>query len=216
MYAYTGVLTALYERERTGHGSLFDVALLDALGEWMRQPCLLLASTAGSPPRRTGARHASISPYGPFAAARRPGLPRHSERARVGRAAANVLGRPDLASDPRFATNPERVAHDDELTAIIEAALAALTRRRGHRRSWRRPGSPAPGCARRRLTAHPQLRARDRWREVGTPGGPIRALLPPVTVPGREAAMGPVPALGEHTAAVLAELSDGPCATPQV
>ncbi len=215
MYAYSGVLTALYERERTGHGSSFDVALLDALGEWMSQP-FYYSVYGGQPARRTGAQHASISPYGPYAAAGGQvflGLQNDREWAVL---CERVLGRPDLVGDERFRTNPDRVAHDDELTRIIETALAALT-----------PDEVVAlldeaGIANARLrtpadfAAHPQLAARDRWREVGTPGGPVRALLPPVTVPGREAAMGAVPALGQHTAAVLAELGDGPCATPQV
>jgi len=116
-----------------------------------------------------------------------------------------VLGRPDLITDPRFAANPDRVTHDAELTVIIEGALAGLTPDEVVTRL------DAAGIASARLrtpaefAAHPQLAVRDRWREAGTPAGPVRTLLPPVTVPGREAAMGAVPALGEHTASVLAE-----------
>jgi crotonobetainyl-CoA:carnitine CoA-transferase CaiB-like acyl-CoA transferase len=118
-----------------------------------------------------------------------------------------VLHRPDLITDQRFATNPDRVAHDAELTAVIEAVLGAMA-----------PDEVVAlldeaGIASARLrtpaefAAHPQLTARDRWREVDTPAGSVRALLPPVTVPGREAAMGAVPALGQHTEAVLDEIS---------
>ncbi|MGB6455601.1 MAG: CaiB/BaiF CoA-transferase family protein [Streptosporangiaceae bacterium] len=205
MYAYTGVLTALYERERTGDGSAFEVAMLDALGEWMSQP-VLFTGYGGQPPRRTGARHPSISPYGPYQAADGQvfaGLQNDREWAVL---CADVLGRPELTSDPRFATNTDRVAHDDQLTAIIEAELANMSADEVVTML------DAAGIATARLrtpaefAAHPQLAARDRWRDVDTPAGPIRALLPPVTVPGREPAMGPVPALGEHTAAVLAEL----------
>ncbi|HEX3750615.1 MAG TPA: CoA transferase, partial [Streptosporangiaceae bacterium] len=209
MYAFSGVLTALYERERTGHGSSFDVALLDALGEWMSQP-VYYSVYGGQPARRTGAQHASISPYGPYAAGGGQvflGLQNDREWAVL---CERVLARPDLISDERFRTNPDRAAHDAELTCIIETALAALT-----------PDEVAArldeaGIANARLRTpaefadHPQLAARNRWREVGTPGGPVRALLPPVTVPGRQAAMGAVPALGQHTAAVLAEFTDGP------
>jgi crotonobetainyl-CoA:carnitine CoA-transferase CaiB-like acyl-CoA transferase len=123
-----------------------------------------------------------------------------------------VLGRPDLVTDKRFATNPDRVAHDDELTLIIEKALGSMT----PDEVVARLDAVGIACARLRtpadFAAHPQLAARDRWREVDTPAGPVRALLPPVTVPGREAAMGAVPALGQHTQAVLAEfqsLQDG-------
>ncbi len=205
MYAYTGVLTALYERERTGVGCAFEVAMLDALAEWMSQP-VLFTQYGGQPPRRTGARHASISPYGPYRAADGQvfvGLQNEREWAVLCTA---VLRQPELTADPRFATNTDRVAHDDELTAIIETALASM------------PADEvvtmldAAGIANARLrtpaelAAHPQLAARDRWRDVDTPAGPVRTVLPPVTVPGREPVMGRVPALGEHTAAVLAEL----------
>jgi itaconate CoA-transferase len=209
MYAYTGVLTALYERERTGRGSAFEVAMLDALGEWMSQPVLFTAY-GGQPPRRTGARHASISPYGPYQTADGPvfiGLQNDREWVVL---CAEVLRQPELTADPRFATNTDRVAHDAELTAIIEAALAGMSADEVV------ATLDAVGIATARLrtptefAAHPQLAARDRWRDVGTPAGPVRALLPPVTVPGREPALGRVPALGEHTAAVLAELGLAP------
>ncbi len=204
MYAYTGVLTALYERERTGRGSRFEVSLLGALGEWMSQPYLYTVY-GGQEPRRTGARHASISPYGPYLGGRVfLGLQNEREWAVL---CERVLGRPDLVADRRFATNPDRVAHDDELTAIIEDVLAPMTPDEVVARL------DAAGIASARLrtpaefAAHPQLASR--WREVGTPAGPVRALLPPVTVPGREAAMGAVPALGEHTDSVLAEFLPG-------
>ena len=204
MYAYSGVLTALYERERTGRGSSFEVSLLDALGEWMSQPYLYTVY-GDREVRRTGARHASISPYGPYQARGGEvfiGLQNEREWAVL---CERVLGRPDLIADERFATNPDRVKHDDELTEIIEGVLGAMTPDEVVARL------DTAGIASARLrtpaefAAHPQLEARDRWREADTPAGPVRALLPPVTVPGREAAMGAVPALGEHTESVLAE-----------
>jgi len=208
MYAYSGVLTALYERERTGRGSSFAVSLLDALGEWMSQPYLYTVY-GGQEPRRTGARHASISPYGPYRA--RGGevfIGLQNEREWVV-LCDKVLGRPELAADERFATNPDRVKHDDELTAIIEGVLGSLSPDEAVARL------DAAGIASARLrtpaefAAHPQLEARDRWREADTPAGPVRTLLPPVTMPGRPAAMGAVPALGQHTEAVLAEFLPG-------
>jgi itaconate CoA-transferase len=204
MYAYSGVLTALYERERTGRGSSFEVSLLDALGEWMSQPYLYTVY-GDREVRRTGARHASISPYGPYQARGGEvfiGLQNEREWAVL---CQRVLGRPDLIADERFATNPDRVSRDDELTEIIETVLGTMTPDEVVTRL------DTAGIASARLrtpaefAAHPQLEARDRWREAGTPAGPVRALLPPVTVPGREAAMGAVPALGEHTESVLAE-----------
>ena len=120
-----------------------------------------------------------------------------------------VLRAPELITDVRFRTNPDRLAHDTELTAIIERALARLA-----------PGQveallDEAGIANARMRTpaefaeHPQLAARDRWREVSAPGGPVRALLPPVTLPDREAAMGDIPAPGQHTSAILAELGLG-------
>jgi len=206
MYAYSGVLTALYERERTGRGSSFEVSLLDALGEWMSQPYYYTVY-GGREPRRTGARHASISPYGPYQVCGGQvflGLQNDREWVVL---CEKVLGRPDLAQ--RFATNPNRVAHDDELTAIIEAALGSLTPDEVVARLDEAGIASARLRTPAEFAAHPQLTARDRWREVDTPAGPVRALLPPVTVPGREAAMGAVPALGDHTEAVLAEFLPG-------
>jgi itaconate CoA-transferase len=205
MYAYSAVLTALYEREKTGTGSTVEVAMLEALGEWMSQPYLYTVY-GGHPPQRTGARHASISPYGPYQAGDGQvflGLQNEREWLVLCR---EILRQPELATDPRFATNTDRVDHDDQLTLVIEAALASMSA------DEVAAMLDAAGIANARLrtpaefAAHPQLSARDRWREVATPEGPIQLLLPPVTVPGREPPMGAVPALGEHTRSILAEL----------
>jgi itaconate CoA-transferase len=205
MYALSGVLTALYERERTGRGTVFDVAMLDALGEWMGAPYYYHVY-GRNPVRRAGARHVSISPYGPYAAADGQvfiGLQNDREWVVL---CEQILHRPELTRDARFRTNPDRLAHDGELTAIIEDALAALTV--GQVTGLLEQAGIASARMRTpaEFAAHPQLAARDRWRDVGSPGGPVRALLPPVTVPGREATMGDIPALGQHTAAILAEL----------
>ena len=210
MYAYSGILAALYERERTGRGISVDVSMLEALGEWMSQP-VYFTSYGGHPAARTGARHTSISPYGPYAVGAGAtggnqvfiGIQNEREWAVLCR---KVLGQPELISDERFATNPDRVAHDRELTVIIEEALAGI----GPGQVVALLDEAGIACARLRtpqeFAGHPQLAARDRWREVDTPGGPVRAMLPPVTVPGREAAMGAVPAVGQHSAAIRAEL----------
>jgi len=211
MYAYTGVLTALYERERTGTGTGFEVAMLEALGEWTSQP-YLYASYGGTPPPRTGARHASISPYGPYRVADGAqvfiGVQNEREWAAL---CADVLGRPDLARDPRFNRNSSRVGNDAMLRLMIEEALSHLSAGEVSERL------DEVGIANARMRTmdefadHPQLRARDRWREVDSPVGPVRSLLPPVTVTGREAAMGGIPAVGQHTEAIRAEF--GPAAS---
>jgi itaconate CoA-transferase len=204
VYAYGGILAALYDRERTGAGATLRVSLLDALGELMMQPAYF-SRYGGEPPRRTGARHPSISPYGPFQASDGAvffGIQSEREWHVLCR---DILGQAGLAADPRFASNPDRVAHHDELTAIIESSFAGRTAQEVS------AALEAAGIASARLRApadlagHPQLLARDRWRTVGTPGGSIGALLPPVEMAGVEPVMGPVPALGEHTEAIRAE-----------
>ena len=200
MYALTGILTALYERERTGAGSALEVSMLEALAEWMTQP-MLFATYGGAPPRRAGARHASISPYGPYTAGDGNvvfiGVQNDRE---WGVLCAQLLGDPELAA--RFPSNPDRVAHDDELTGLIEAGLAGMTADAAAERL------DALGIANARLRTaadladHPQLAARDRWRTVSTPGGPVRMPLPPVTVAGRTPSLGRVPALGADTDAI--------------
>lgn len=205
MYAYSGILTALYEREVTGEGSVLDVSMLDALGEWLGQP-LFTSMYGDTPLTRSGARHPSLSPYGPYHAGDggQVFLSVQSDRDWIA-LCERVLDRPDLIRDPRFADNPLRVRHDAELTAILEADFAHSTA--DHLIA--RLESAAIANARLRtmaeFTEHPQHTARDRWREFDSPVGPLRGLLPPVTVRGREAAMGGVPELGEHSAAIRAE-----------
>jgi crotonobetainyl-CoA:carnitine CoA-transferase CaiB-like acyl-CoA transferase len=206
MYVYSGVLSALYERERTGVGSSFEVSMLDALGEWAGFP-YYYTNYGGSPPPRNGARHAAISPYGPYTAGDGAvvfiGVQNEREWSAL---CENVLLQPELAADPRFARNSLRVEHDGELIEIIEKALAASSASEVEKRL----DDAGIASARMRTMAefaeHPQLAARERWGEVATPEGPVTALLPPIEVPGREPRLDPVPALGEHTAAILREL----------
>jgi itaconate CoA-transferase len=203
MYAYAGILAALYERERTGRGSTLEVSLFDALGEWMNHPAYL-AAYGGSPPPRTGASHASIAPYGPFTTGSgvQVNLGVQNEREWAAFCAV-VLERPEVARDERFATNSRRVANREELQAIIEEVFGHLgveqviERLEAARIAYARMNSV------QEFVDHPQLAARDRWREVGSPAGSIRALLPPVIVAGHEPRMDPVPAVGEHTGAIL-------------
>jgi itaconate CoA-transferase len=204
MYAYSGILTALYDRERTGQGAALHVAMIDALAEWMTQPAYF-SHYGQEPPRRTGMRHPSISPYGPFTV--RDGavfIGIQNEREWLAFCHA-ILRRGELAADPRFASNTDRVAHNDTLTTIIDDALVDRSADEVSQ------ALDAAGIANARLrtpdelTQHPQLRARDRWRAVRTPGGDIEALLPPVQLTGQTPVMGPVPTLGEHTEAIRAE-----------
>jgi len=208
MYAYTGVLAALLRRATTGEGATIEVSMLEALAEWMGFP-MYYGAYGGQDPARTGATHAAIAPYGPFSCADGVvflGIQNEREWAVF---CIDVLARPELALDPRYAGNSLRVAHRDELTADIVAAFASRTAE-GVARHLDDVGIASAQLRDvRGLVDHEQLAARDRWREVGTPGGPIRVLRPPVALDGQEPFLGPVPALGEHTDRILAELGLG-------
>ena len=210
MYAYTGVLTALFQRERTGEGTAFEVSLLEALGEWMGFPAYFTGYGGRQPPR-TGASHAAIAPYGPFEAGdgKTVFLGLQNEREWVTFCEA-VLERPELATDPRFDSNSARVENAEALDEAIEGAFGDLS---SEEVIARLDGARIANARMRTIQEfldHPQLEARDRWREVGTPAGPIRALVPPVTMEGVESVMGHIPEVGEHTDAILAEVGLDP------
>ncbi len=206
MYAYSGILAALYQRERTGEGAALEVALFDALAEWMSQP-LYYTAYGGSAPPRAGASHATIAPYGPFATGdgRQVQLGVQNER-EWARFCADVIERPELAVDPRFASNAARVANRPALQAIVEEAFAPLTAEQVTERLDRAQIANARMSTPLDLWQHPQLEARDRWREVGSPSGPLRTLLPPVTMRGVEPRMDPIPDVGAQTERILAEI----------
>ncbi|MGW3915052.1 CaiB/BaiF CoA transferase family protein [Streptomyces sp. NPDC005070] len=207
MYAFSGVLAALVRRGTTGRGGPVEVSMLDALAEWMGHP-LHHAMHDGTPPARTGLAHAVIVPYDAYSTADggRVLLSVQNDR-EWRRLAQQVVGRPETADDPRFATNAARVAHRESVDALVGEALGKL----GADEAVARLEAAGIACARLRdvteVAEHPQLAARNRWREVGSPAGPLRALLPPITLPGgEEARMGSVPRLGEHTGVVLRAL----------
>jgi crotonobetainyl-CoA:carnitine CoA-transferase CaiB-like acyl-CoA transferase len=210
MYAYTGIMTALYMRERTGEGAAFEVSLLEALGEWMGFPAYF-TSYGGSQPPRTGASHAAIAPYGPFEAGdgRVVFLGLQNEREWVKFCEA-VLERPELETDPRFDTNSRRVENGEELDEAIEEAFKDLSSEEVISRLDEARIANARMRTVQEFLDHPQLEARDRWREVDSPVGPIRALVPPVTMQGVESVMEPIPEVGEHTDAILEELDLDP------
>ncbi|GHD95448.1 dehydratase [Streptomyces naganishii JCM 4654] len=204
MYAFSGVLAALVRRGTTGRGGPVEVSMLEALAEWMGHP-LHHAMHGGTAPARTGLAHAVIAPYDayPTADGGRVLLSVQNDR-EWRRLAEQVLGRPGLGSDPAFATNAARVAHRDRTDELVGKALGGMDADE----AVARLSEAGIACARLRdvheLAQHPQLAARERWREVGTPVGPLRALLPPITLPGgAEPRMGEVPALGQHTEALL-------------
>jgi formyl-CoA transferase len=206
MYAYSGILTALLARVSTGRGAILEVSLFDALTEWLGAP-LYYAMYGGAAPPRTGAHHATVAPYGPFRCADDGTVFLAVQNPREWtRFCTDVIGQPSFATDPRFATNADRVANRPALhdaiarvfaTLTVDAAVARLERAEI---AWARLNGLAS------VADHPQLVARGRWRDITTPGGRVRALEPPVRVAGATAPMGDVPALGQHTQAILQEL----------
>jgi itaconate CoA-transferase len=206
MYAYSNILAALIERGRTGVGCRIDVSMLESMVEWMGFP-LYYAFDGAPPPLRAGAAHATIYPYGPFPVRDGKsvmlGLQNEREWTMFCR---DVLGQPELSVDPRFSTNSRRTKTRAELRAIIVAAFAQWTLEEVAARLDAAQIANASINDMHDVWAHPQLRARHRWTTVGTPKGPISALVPPGDPDPRAARMDAIPALGEHTEAILREL----------
>jgi itaconate CoA-transferase len=206
MYAYSGILTALLARTTTGRGTSLEVSLFDALAEWMGQPAYY-AAYGDAAPTRSGANHASIAPYGPFRAGDGESIVLGIQNTREWtRFCADVLLQPGLAADERFKTNVLRVQNRASLHGAIESVFAALTttavadRLEAAGIAWARMNSVGE------FLEHPQLTSRDSRREIGSPAGPLHATIPPVRMEGVDPAMGDVPALGQHTDAILEEL----------
>lgn len=206
MYAFTSILSALILRMRTGKGSHIDLAMLESLGEWMTNP-LYYAFDGAPPPVRAGASHPSIYPYGPFKTGDGKivmlGIQNEREWALF---CQRVLLQPDLATHPDYDSNIKRHGKRDALRALIEQAFATLTSEDVQKRLDDATIGNAQMNTMHDVWAHPQLKARDRWREVGSPAGPIPALLPPGINDQFDYRMDPIPALGEHTDAILHEL----------
>jgi len=205
MYAYSGILAALIERGKTGRGTRLDVSMLESMVEWMSFP-LYYAYRGASPPPRAAAAHATIYPYGPFATGDGKSVMLGVQNEREWRVfCAKVLGQPALADDERFNSNARRVAARDALAAIIDAMFRDLSSEQVVQRLDEAQIANARVNDMAAVWAHPQLAARQRFTEVGSPAGPIAALWPPALPPSFEPRMDPIPALGQHTDALLAE-----------
>jgi itaconate CoA-transferase len=206
MYAYSNILAALIQRGQTGKGCNIDVSMLESMMEWMNYP-LYYAMDGASPPPRAGAAHATIYPYGPFPAGdgRVVMLGLQNER-EWGLFCSKVLQQPGLAADPRFNSNSARTAARDTLRAIINEVFSALTAEQVIERLEAAQIANAHMNTMHDMWEHPQLKARARWSEVETPVGALPALLPPGVPDTWTARMDPVPALGEHTEAILGQL----------
>ncbi|KLR58302.1 MULTISPECIES: CaiB/BaiF CoA-transferase family protein [unclassified Diaphorobacter] len=206
MYAYTNILSALLLRGKTGEGSHIDVSMLEAMGEWMGYP-MYYAFDGAPPPPRTGASHASIYPYGPFVAGDGKTVMLGLQNEREWKAFCDaVLQRPEVATDARFDSNGQRNAHRDALQALILQEFSTLSAAQVVERLDQAGIANARVNDMADLWAHPQLAARQRWSEVDSPVGRIPALLPPGVNSAFDYRMDAVPAVGQHNAAILAEL----------
>ncbi len=207
LYAYSSVLAALYERERTGLGAVIPIAMLDVVGEMMGF-ALNQVLHGGDELQPVGMGSPMVAPYGAYATANEQtavlGTTSDREWRRLAR---DLLDRPDLAEDPRYAHNADRVRHRAELDQILGGWCA----QRDLAEIQRRADDAGIGNARlngvRDLAEHTQLAARGRWRQVDSPVGPVPALLPPALALGWTAVNGRVPALGADTDAIRAEVS---------
>lgn len=205
MYAYTGILTALLARYKTGKGTVLEVSMLEALGEWMGYP--VHYSYSGQEPKRTGAYHATIYPYGPFEAEDQKlvflGIQNEREWKRF---CEMVLKLPELAIDPLFDSNSKRVEHKELLKTKIQSVFKVFTADEMIDRLESAQIANAQLNTIEEFIHHPQLQVRDRWREVNSPVGPIKTLIPPVTFDGIDYVLNPIPKVGEHTQLILKEL----------
>jgi itaconate CoA-transferase len=209
MYAFSSVLAALLRRQRSGEGATLDITMFEALGEWMGFPAYFTAYGGAAPPR-SGAHHSTIVPYGPFRAGDGGTvfLSVQNER-EFARFCDIVLGDAGLAADERFANGTARLKNRDAFHARIEQIFSGLTSEQVIERLEAADIANARLNEMEEFWRHPQLQARGRWSTVTTPAGPVEALKPPFNLSGFEPRMDAVPAVGEHSRAILAELGYG-------
>jgi itaconate CoA-transferase len=210
MYACTSILAALIQRGKTGKGCRIDLSMLETMAEWMTYP-LYYAFDGAEPPPRTGAAHATIYPYGPFQAGDGKTVMLGLQNEREWTAfCQRVLERPELATDPRFASIARRTEARRELKEIVTQVFSKMTAQQVIERLDDAEIANARVNDMHDLWAHPQLKARGRWVEIDTPVGRVPALLPPGAPEAYSPRMDPVPALGGHTGAILSELGYPP------
>ncbi|MET3506593.1 CaiB/BaiF CoA transferase family protein [Halalkalibacter oceani] len=208
LYAFSGILSALIERNQTGKGKILDVSMLESLAEWMGYP-MYYAGYSGEEPKRTGANHATIYPYGHFLCGdgKEVFFAIQNER-EWGVFCAKLLQTPKLAEDSRFENNPSRFENQAQLKTIIEEAFSTLTSDEVIGRLEESKIANARMNTMKELFHHPQLAERNRWRNIDTPVGSVKMLIPPVTMEGFEPSMKAIPELGEHNEKILHELDD--------
>ena len=212
MYAYTGILAALLQRDKrggTGKGAHIDVSMLESLTEWMGYP-MYYAYQGATPPPRSAASHATIYPYGPFVAGDGGTVMLGLQNEREWKLfCERVLQDAALATDPRFDSNARRNEHRETLKALILATFARLSTADVLARLDDAQIANARMNSMADVWAHPKMQARERWRRVGTPSGDVPALLPPGRISSFDYRMDPVPAVGQHTQAILRALGQG-------
>lgn len=206
VYGALSVLAALYERQATGQGRIVETSLFDALAEWMGYPAYYTLY-GGSPPARAGVRHATVVPYGSYTCGDGQAvLLAVQTEAQWASFCRVVCQHPEWEADPQFVTASARRINRQILEPAIEEAFAPHTRADITRRLDEAdiPYGDVNEVA--QFLEHPQLAARDRWRDVDSPGGALRAILPPMNLDGFQSQMGPIPAVGQQTSDILAEL----------
>lgn len=206
LYACTSILAALRLRDADRQGRRIDVSLFDCLTEWMTPP-LYHEMYGGPTAARAGARHTMIVPYGAYRCADGEVMLAVQNEGQWERLCALALGRPDLATDERFATNELRVRHRTTLEPLMEEIFGRASRAEVEARLTEADVPFGSVNTVADVAAHPQLAARGRWRDVETPGGRVRALVPPFNIAGADAPMSAVPALDQHGAAVRSEIA---------
>jgi itaconate CoA-transferase len=210
MYAFSSILAALIRRSRTGEGATIDVTMLESLGEWMGFPALFTAYGGEQPPR-SGPYHSTIVPYGPFEAADGQTVFLSVQNDREFAAfCEKVLGKGELVRDPRFSSSSARFRHREAFHAEVNAVFSRLDAIEIIERLEAADIANARLRSMQEFWDHPQLQARGRWSKVGSPGGELDMLKPPVNLSGFEPRLDPIPALGEHNGSILAELGYSP------
>jgi itaconate CoA-transferase len=193
-------------RQHTGRGTVIDISLFEALSEWMGFPAYY-TMYSGEAPARTAASHAGVAPYGPFQSGdQKPVFLSVQNEREWNKFCQIVLRRPELETDPRFASTPNRLAHRNDLDLAINEVFGQLTAAEIVRRLEEAQIANARMNSMQEFLQHPQLAARNRWREIDSPVGDLAALIPPADIEGVEPVMGAVPAVGQHTDDILSEI----------
>ncbi len=207
MYAYSGILSSIIKRSQTGKGDVLDISMLEALGEWMGYP-MYYSMYGDTEPKRTGAQHATIYPYGPFPtqSGETVFFAIQNEREWTN-FCKKVLNQPDLATDDRYNSNSKRVENKEPLKLIIEQALQQRNLDEVMQDLEDNKIANAQLKNMNQFADHQQLKERERWMDVETPVGNIKSLLPPAIQNKQDMKLSPIPDIGQHTRQILGELN---------